>query len=243
MLFDQINSLLAPDGLPYLSGVERLPGGVLHVAVLTRMPGVSPRMIEWWFGEYLQTTEHYKRWHPRDHIWMSWEDKLPGTHIGAKHCVHEYIGGRFNKLKISFLPPEDYFGRALEESPGAVAICARSGLLGRPVDVGHMVHLALPREWGCELHSRFWLGYVSSRSGSRIVGWLGNQPWARRTLAKDDLGRSLLVHCHEEMTTLSSFLPELYALEVDSGEPRNIGGADDDTKRRHQQRLTSIPAG
>jgi len=214
MHFDRITSLLSPGKLPYLSGIERLPNGILHVAVLTRMPGVSPKMIEWWFGEYLQTTEHYKRWHPRDHIWMSWEDKLPGTHIGAKHCVHEYIGGRFNKLKISFLPPEEYFDDAIENTPGAVAVCARSGLLDRPIDIGRMVHLALPHAWGCELHSRFWLGYVNSRSGSRIVDWLGNRSWARRALAKDDLGRSLLVHCHEEMTTLAGFLPELYALET-----------------------------
>lgn len=217
MHFDQIASLLSPGKLPYVSGIERLPGGILHVAVLTPMPGFSPKMIEWWFGEYLQTTSHYKRWHPRDHIWMSWEDKLPGTHIGAKHCVHEYIGGRLNKLKIFFLPPEEYFDDALETTPGAVAICARNGLLDRPIDVGRMVHLALPREWGCELHSRFWLGYVKSRSDSRLVDWLGNHPWARHILAKDDLGRSLLVHCHEEMTTLAGFLPELYTLETGTG--------------------------
>ena len=214
MDFDRKTSLLSPAKLPYFSGIERLPNGILHVAALTRMPGVSPKMIEWWFGEYLQTTEHYKRWHPRDHIWMSWEDKLHGTHIGAKHCVHEYIGGRLNKLKISFLPPAEYFDESLQDAPGAVAICARSGLLDRPVDVGRMVHLALPQEWGCDLHSRFWLGYVNSRSGSRIVQWLGNRSWVRRALVKDELGRSLLVHCHEEMTTLGGFLPELYALEA-----------------------------
>jgi hypothetical protein len=212
--FDQITSLLSPEKLPYLSGVERLPNGILHVAALTRMPGVSPRMIEWWFGEYMQTTEHYKRWHPRDHIWMSWEDKTPGTHVGAKHCVHEYIGGHLNKLKISFLPPEEYFPNGLQDIPGAVAICARSGLLDRPIDVGRMVHLALPKPWGCELHSRFWLGYVSSRSGSRIVDRLGNLTWTRHALASVNLGRSLLVHCHEEMTTLAGFLPGLYALET-----------------------------
>jgi hypothetical protein len=212
--FDQITSLLSPEKLPYLSGVERLPNGILHVAALTRMPGVSPKMIEWWFGEYMQTTEHYKRWHPRDHIWMSWEDKTPGTHIGAKHCVHEYIGGHLNKLKISFVPPQDFFPNGLQDTPGAVAICARSGLLDRPIDVGRMVHLALPKPWGCELHSRFWLGYVSSRSGSRIIDRLGNLAWARHSLARVVLGRSLLVHCHEEMTTLAGFLPELYALET-----------------------------
>ena len=214
MHFDEITSLLSPFELSYLSGIERLPNGILHVAVLTRMPEVSPKMIEWWFGRYLQTTDHYKRWHPRDHMWMSWEDKLPETHIGAKHCVHEYIGGRMNKLKISFLPPEEYFGDTLQASPGAVAICARSGLLDRPIDIGRMVHLALPKAWGCELHSRFWLGYVNSRSGSRLIDWLGNRSWVRRPLAHDGLGRSLLVHCHEEMTTLAGFLPALYALET-----------------------------
>ena len=83
MKFEELDSLLTPEKLPYLSGIERLPDGILHVAVLTRMPGVSPEMIGWWFGEYMQTTEHYKRWHPRDHVWMSWADKRPGTHVGG----------------------------------------------------------------------------------------------------------------------------------------------------------------
>jgi len=213
MQFSQKNQLLSPDKLPYQSGVERLPNGILHVAVLTRMPEVSPKMLKWWFGEYLQTTEHYKRWHPRDHIWMAWENKSPGTHIGATHCVHEYIGGQLSKLRITFLPPEEYFSDSLQSSSGAVAICARSGLLDKPIDVGRMVHLALPTKWGCELHSRFWLGYVSARSGSRIVNWLGNRPILRRVLANEQFGRSLLVHCHEEMTTLAGFLPGLYSSE------------------------------
>ncbi len=213
MQFVQLSTLLSPEKLPYPSGVERLADGVLHVAVLTRMPDVSPRMIEWWFSEYMETTEHYKRWHPRDHLWMSWEDKQPHTHVGAKHLVHERIGGKLNKLRITFVPPEEYFRDALEEVPGAVAICARAGLLERPVDLGRMVHLALPRRWGCELHSRFWLGYVSSRSGTRLVETMGNLPWIRRSQARISSGRALLVHCHEEMTTLAGFLPDLYASE------------------------------
>ncbi|MGB5194623.1 MAG: hypothetical protein WBN70_16680 [Polyangiales bacterium] len=59
-------------------------------------------MIRWWFGDYMRTTEHYKRWHPRDHVWMSWNHKQPGTHIGAQHLVHEYIGSRlFGTSSIS----------------------------------------------------------------------------------------------------------------------------------------------
>lgn len=213
MHFDQKHNLLSPQNLPYQSGIERLPNGILHVAVLTRMPSVSPKMIKWWFSEYMQTTEHYKRWHPRDHVWMAWEDKTPGTHINAKHCVHEYIGGQLNKLKITFLPPEKYFNNSLLSHSDAVAICASNGLLDNPVDVGRMVHLALPTAWGCELHSRFWLGYVNSRTGSRVINWLGNRPFLRRVLVKDHSGRALLTHCHEEMTTLAGFLPELYELK------------------------------
>lgn len=214
MKFEEVSTLLTPAGLPYLSGVERLPDGVLHVAVLTRMPRVSPKMVSWWFGEYLQTTEHYKRWHPRDHVWMKWEDKKPGTHVGAKHLVHEYIGGRLHKVRITFVSPDEFFSNALQGMSNTVAVCARTGLLDRPIDVGHMVHLALPRPWGCELHSRFWLGHVASRKRSRTLETVANTPWVRRRLTLLSFGRALAVHCHEEMSTLAGFLPDLYAPEA-----------------------------
>ena len=213
MRFEELPALLSPEKLPYVSGVERLGEGILHVAVLTRMPEVSPDMIAWWFGEYMQTTEHYRRWHPRDHVWMSWEDKKPGTYLGAKHLVHEYIGGRLNKLRISFVPQEEFFGETLREVPGALAICARAGLLERPIDLGRMVHLALPRPWGCELHSRFWLGYVRARDGARLPEAVGNVPLVRRMAARASMGRALALHCHEEMTNLAGFLPGLYAAD------------------------------
>ncbi len=216
MRFDDLQRLLTPDRLPYHNGIERLDDGVLHVAVSTPMPRATPRMIQWWFGEYMQTTEHYRRWHPRDHVWMAWRDKKPGTHVGAKHLVHEYIGGRLRKLRIHFVPPHEYFGEALDDDSSAVAICARVGSLGMPVDGARMVHLALPRDWGCELHSRFWLGYVEARSGARLPELVGNRPWMRRLGLRASMGRAVALHCHEEMTTLGTFLPDLYAESVDS---------------------------
>lgn len=210
MQFDQLDSLLTPTELPYVSGVERLPDGIVHVAVRTRMPGVSPAMIGWWFGEYMQTTEHYRRWHPRDHVWMSRADKRPGTHVGARHLVHEYIGGRLKKLSITFVAPDEFFSGGLPQAPEALAVCGRPGLLTRPVDVGRMVHLAIATSWGCELHSRFWLGYVVPREGSRLPLAVANTRWARRALVSMTFGRALAVHCHEEMSTLAGFLPELH---------------------------------
>ncbi|MEM7412113.1 MAG: hypothetical protein AAF430_17935 [Myxococcota bacterium] len=215
MHFSDLTPLLDPARLPYTSGIERLPDGVLHVAVLTRMPGVTPAMFEWWFARYLQTTEHYRRWHPRDHLWMDWEDKSPESHIGAKHLVHELIGGKLQKLRIAFEAPEEFFGDALAAHPEAVAVCARPGLLGHPIELGRLVHLALPTSWGCELHSRFWLGMVhgTGRMGS-VVDRIANRSWLRKIAASDQAGRALQVHCHEEMTTLAGFLPELFAAET-----------------------------
>ena len=214
MKLDEVSALLTPANLPYVNGLKRLPNGVLHVAVHTRLPEVSPEMVRWWFGEYLQTTEHYKRWHPRDHVWMRWEDKKPGTHIGAKHLVHEYVGGRLRKLRIAFVPPEDFFQNALARVPDAVAVCGRAGLLDRPIEVGHLVHLALPCDSGCELHSRFWLGHFASRSRATALDSIANRPWVRRRLASLSFGQALAAHCREEMSTLAGVLPELYAEEA-----------------------------
>lgn len=214
MKFENVTELLSPWHLPYASGIERLDNGILHVAALTRMPRVSPKMLGWWFGEYLSTTEHYRRWHPRDHVWMDWADKSPGTHVNAKHLVHEYVGGKLHKLRISFLPQSSFFGDALAKDASVLAICAKTGLLEHPIDVGRMVHFAVPTDWGCELHSRFWLGYVESRSGNRALERIGNLPTLRRLLATEAFGRALLVHCHEEMTILSEFLPALHAAQA-----------------------------
>ena len=117
------------------------------------------------------------------------------------------------KLRISFVPPEELFGDALKRQPEALAVCGIPGLLDQPIDLGRMVHLALPKSWGCELHSRFWLGYVAPRDGSRLPVTIANAAWARRVLARSSFGRALALHCHEEMTTLAGFLPDLYASE------------------------------
>lgn len=45
MQFEQLPALFSPEKPPYASGVERLADGILHVAVLTRMPGASPRKV------------------------------------------------------------------------------------------------------------------------------------------------------------------------------------------------------
>jgi hypothetical protein len=89
-------------------------------------------MVEWWFG-WLGGTKDYKLWHPRDHVFCDWENREPGKYIGASHLVHEYMGGSgpLYKLRITFLDPTTIFDPKAYSTLDGVAICARSGLLGR----------------------------------------------------------------------------------------------------------------
>ena len=66
------------------SGAHRQPNGVYRVRTLTRMPKVKAKMVRWWFAEYMQTTEHYQRWHPTAHLWMGLGEQSPGRNRGSQ---------------------------------------------------------------------------------------------------------------------------------------------------------------
>ncbi len=205
------NALLEPGYLGLESGFRRLPDGQLHVAAWTTMPGCRGAMVGWWFG-FLETTEQYKWWHPRDHVWCEWKgERGTGRYVGGEHHVHEYIGGELQKLRIRFCEPDDYLDASrFEEAGVTAAVCARVGLLDAPVWAGHLIHLCRDTDYGCEMRSRFWLGDLDPVD-------LAPDAAAREGLFPDRTGAGLLAHCHEEMSYLAGFLPELYAKsQVDS---------------------------
>ena len=109
------------------SGIRNLQDGTVEVSSFVRMPEVTPNMFLWWFTDYLQTTQHYKMWHPEDHVWMQWENKKVGEIIGSHHLVHEYIGGEMMKLRIQFISPEEILGYDPNDQNTAV-LCAKVGL-------------------------------------------------------------------------------------------------------------------
>ncbi|MBW4549855.1 MAG: hypothetical protein KME35_01825 [Aphanocapsa sp. GSE-SYN-MK-11-07L] len=211
MKFEQCKQLFLPRNFGCESGIERLNNGGLHISVLTRMPNVTAEMIAWWFGDYMQTTEHYRLWHPRDHVWMDWADKQPGTHLGAKHLVHEYVGGKLYKLRIHFIPPDQFFEDEVETDPESLLLCAKLTFLNLPIETTRFVHAVRNVEGGCEMRSNFWLGYIDSPLW--LVNQIGNLSITRKIGATHALGRAIEVHCHEEMTNLAGFLPRLYAGE------------------------------
>ena len=50
-------------------------------------------MVKWWFG-YVHTTERYKWWHPRHHVFSDWiVERGTGRYIGGTHIAQEYVGG------------------------------------------------------------------------------------------------------------------------------------------------------
>ena len=195
------------------SGVRRLRDGTVEVASLVSMPGVTSDMFRWWFSDYLQTTEHYRMWHPEDHVWMGWEHKTLGKITGSHHLVHEYIGGDLMKLRIQFAWPQEILGYDPTDE-NTVAICARVGELESSLNIAEMCHVARNTPSGAELRSRFWLGVISDREATGwqnfLLSLLANNPISRQFAVSETEGINLHKHCMEEMSYLADLLLAIY---------------------------------
>ncbi len=195
------------------SGVRRLRDGTVEVASLVSMPGVTSDMFRWWFSDYLQTTEHYRMWHPEDHVWMGWEHKTLGEITGSHHLVHEYIGGELMKLRIQFAWPQEILGYDPTDE-NTVAICARVGELESSLNIAEMCHVASNTPSGAELRSRFWLGVIADREAAGwqnfLLSLLANNPISRQFAVSETEGINLHKHCMEEMSYLADLLPVIY---------------------------------
>lgn len=154
---------------------------------------------------------------------MDWENKRSGEIIGASHLVHEYIGGDLHKMRIQFVDPTEFFGYDPNDDETFV-ICARTGLLDKPLNVVKMCHVVRNTEWGAEMRSRFWLGHVAVREGNEtrvsLIGLIGNTALARLLLVDQQSAQDVMTHAIEEMEYLSDLLPRLYAQNVGEGDKR-----------------------
>ncbi|MDI6024638.1 hypothetical protein QBK99_00155 [Corticibacterium sp. UT-5YL-CI-8] len=211
MRLENANDLFQPGYLKIESGVVDHDDGFKTVCALTRMPRCRAKMVAWWFG-WLGGTDQYKIWHPRDHLFSDWENRQPGSYIGASHLVHEYLGGNDGpvyKLRINFRDPEEFFEPTRYRDFDGVAVCARIGSLEEPLNLGRMTHFVRNTDYGCEMRSRFFLGHIESR---KPAGTLSAEIIAtlRQDVVTDELARRLHKHATEEMGYLAEFLPVLY---------------------------------
>jgi len=209
---DAEKTLVVETGV-YATEVRRLPDATYLVAVRTPMPDVKADMVRWWFSDFLQTTEHYNWWHPKDHVWMDWENKEPGKIKGASHLVHEYIGGDLSKLRIQFVNSSEFFGYDANDEDTFV-ICAKVGLLDEALNIAKMCHVVRNTLDGAEMRSRFWLGHVAKREGNKTVsslkGFIGNTALTRVLVLNQQFAKDLKRHAEEEMKYLAELLPPLY---------------------------------
>ena len=207
---------LVEDTGVYVTEVRRLPDATYLVAVRTSMPELKADMVRWWFSDFLQTTEHYNWWHPKDHVWMDWENKKPGENTGSSHLVHEYIGGELSKLRIQFVNSAEFFGYEANDE-NTFVICAKVGLLEEDINVAKMCHVVRNTLNGAEMRSRFWLGHVAKREGNKTIasiqGFIGNTALARLLVVDKQSAEDLKRHAKEEMKYLADLLPQLYESE------------------------------
>lgn len=205
------NDLLKPGYLPFESGYKDLSDGKKLVAALTRMPGCKAKMVDWWFS-WLGGTDQYKLWHPTDHVFSDWENRVNGKYIGGAHLVHEYLAGDSGplyKLRIDFHSPSETFDVERYRASGVVAVCARIGEMDAPVHLGRMCHFVRNTDYGCEMRSRFWLGVLADRKTGELLPEDVAQALRKATLT-DDFARRLHQHATEEMGYLAEILPVLY---------------------------------
>ena len=172
------------------------------------MPGCRAKMIDWWFS-WLGDTQWYRLWHPTDHIYSGWEDRVEGRYVGASHIVHEHFAGAdgpLHKLRISFHDPEEIFDKAQYRASGHFAVCARPGPLEAPISTGRMCHFIRDTDYGCEMRSRFWLGTISHRDPTVAIPEAQVREMRKANL-DHEFARRLHQHCVEEMGYLAEIYP------------------------------------
>lgn len=217
MHLNEVAKLLDPSPLNLETGYERLPSGVLHVACRTDLHGCTGEMFEWWF-RFRPDTQQYIWWHPVDHVFSDWIGGEAGTHVGSIHKVEEgFTGLPAEKILVQFRDATEFFDTkeyhaARAEGRVSAAVCGRVGfgweaptlpdgrLLG-----GRLLHIGRNTPWGCALRSHFYLG--------EDLPAAGKTPKEVEEMVPDILGRALLMHCYNEFTFLSRFLPSLFIAE------------------------------
>jgi hypothetical protein len=199
-------------------GFVLLPDGGMRVSVRTALPGVTPAMIDWWFGWHGDDAAKYKLWHPQAHVHVGWRDpprvKASGRalYVGQTSIVDEYIGSDLIRGSIRFIRPAElgFVDRRLDNDREATIVCARIGLGDAPIEVGYLAHHVRRVPGGSEMRSRFWMG-GSHVAGRNLAGNLAAAVAKRVLTLTEADARALLVHCAQEMPHLASFLPALHA--------------------------------
>lgn len=210
-------------------GIFPLKKGGFCVANTTQYKGVTGEMLQWWFGWHALDPFRYSIWDPYDHygLEISEEDRAyildPNTSIPDKcrnvcHHVLESLrpGDKPTEIHINFADPADlgFDKERIFTEDCSFFVCANAHIV-TPAILPNltvvMTHMAVDNEEGCELRSRFWMGYEIKNG----VGKRGRFPefMLKKVTA---IFEKLLAHNFYEYTNLGVILPSLYAEEKDN---------------------------
>jgi hypothetical protein len=218
----EANQMLESGYLPLENGFTRLDNGQVFVAVLTEMPGVSSKMIDWWWGWHYMESQRYKLWHPRAHQ-SNRAERMIGDHPNVSdrdkylhnpNYLSEYVGSESMDLKLTFSEASEFFDVSrFEEANVGTAVCGVVGVQNTPVSFGLLIHLIRETDEGCEMRSRFWLGRIEIEGPPTkgIINKIAGSKLVAKQAVPLERGRDMVVHCAMEMNHLSKFLPDLYS--------------------------------
>lgn len=211
----EIAHFLMQDGYaPTEIGYTLEKTGEQRIAVLTKMPNVTPPMWDWWFGWHGCSDSRYKLWHPKAHVSAAWQDgKNDLAYVGRTSQIQEYIGKKLEKANIQFLDPQvlGFSKTYLDRSDDAVVIVARLGLTAFPLNFGYLIHQIRKTADGAEMRSRFFVG--GAHIALRAENFIAKKLWsvvAKIYRLPEQQAVDLLSHCSEEMNHIAKFLPQLY---------------------------------
>lgn len=192
----------------YLSGEfgwYRLADDGIMIANFTPMPGVTPEMFDWWFAWHGLDSLRYKIWDKEDHYYC--KTRNPEIALDSSLSMRERYWNTTHDVKeallddqepvdicLNFVPPETVgFDPVRLKEFGGTIVCTPGPAI--------MTHFIRPTADGCELRTRFWLGYsVVNNAPVRIPEFVPDEMVAK----------AILVHNVKEFTHLAKILPNVY---------------------------------
>ncbi|MBP2656356.1 MAG: hypothetical protein H6Q73_3925 [Firmicutes bacterium] len=214
---DHRNALLKPGYLPVERGYCIMPDGTGFVAGLTKMPGITADMIDWWFAWHGLEGLRYAIWDVDDHydIHVKPEDlerrlnpklSLRERNWNTTDVVTEDIGTGTMVLDISFISPAAFgYDMSAFAKGASTAINANLGPHEPKTPLVCFSHVAREIPGGIELRSRFWIGWnIIDQKPVRV----GTEVPAEVIAG---LAKGLAYHCPKEYHNLAAILPKVFA--------------------------------
>lgn len=215
------NKLFDPGYFEVETGYCVMEDGTGYICNLTKMPGVTVEMFDWWFAWHGLGDMRYTIWHPYAHHGAiscnlvqgrSPKLSLKEKYWGTTHLIREDLGFGPDDLFASFKRPGEM---GFDESKIGTSVCgtivtSNSGMRLDPMASAEcMCHFVREIDGGIELRSRFWLGY-------HVINGKAIKMLKDGEVTPIEKPQLLLKHNMEEYQNLADLLPQIYPEEKDN---------------------------